>query len=235
MRRRLLFTAVSLGLATLLVAGATNALSISYYLDQTNTTSTTDPDGALPDGTNYLMVTLADNGDDIDVTVEALSPLTDIADANFGIQSFYFNDSTNLLLASEITVPSGWNASKPGGNADGFGSFGFSVENTGQDRLNPLNFTISRAGDSIYNYVDGDPFFAAHVTDFVDQNSLDPVDPIDGEGECTVDGEGNYSPGCNILTSAWFGGSTFVPEPSTALLLLGGLSGLAVWGRRRLH
>ena len=107
MSLRTLFIRVSaralwLGLAALLVAGAANALSISYYLDQTNTTVLTDPDGNLPDGNNYLMITLADDGDDIDVTVTLLSPLTGIKDANFGIHSFFFN-SENDLTAGNIT------------------------------------------------------------------------------------------------------------------------------------
>jgi hypothetical protein len=248
MRLRLSLTTflLALGGAALLVAGAANAFSISYWLDQTNTTVATDPDGNLPDGPLYLKVTFADNGDDIDVTVDILSPpfcstpscagIEYDPAANFGLQSFYFNDSTGTLDASEIIAPSGWSAATPGGNGDGFGGFEASVTNTGMDRLNPLNFTISRADDSIFDYAEGDPFFAAHVAGFTDQNPLEPVYSPPGPPPGCVDLDPpneDWSPQCNILTSAWFAGS--VPEPSTALLLFGGLSGLAVWGRRRLH
>jgi hypothetical protein len=247
-------------IAGLLLAGAANATSISYFLDQTNTQTTNptgsayDPDNALPDGTNYLQVTLADSGSDIVVTVDVLSPPFSsspiVEDANFGIQNFYFNSTNSALLASEITVPSGWDASidfnpsNPNQNADGFGAFEVRVADTGMNRKNPtLSFTISSDGDSINDYVEallggseGAFFFAAHVTGFADQNSLAPADdPFDGVGLCYDMGGGNFTPECNFLTSTWLGGSTPVPEPSTALLLLGGLSGLAVWRRRRLH
>jgi hypothetical protein len=214
MRLRLLFTALSLGLAALLVAGAANALSESYYLDQSNI------DGYLADGTNYLKVTLADDGADILVTVELLSPLLAIGagEDNFGIQAFNFN-STNSLSAGNISLPTSWSPAfrPPGQQGDGFGAFDVQVANTGMARKNPiLSFSIIFDGDSIYDYAslsdggasEGHAYFAAHVAGFADQNPVgEPV------------------------TSGWFGG---VPEPSTALLLLGGLSGLVVW-RRRLH
>jgi hypothetical protein len=226
MRLRLLFTALSVGIAAVLVAGAANAASISYFLDQSNTTSVTDPDGVFPDGDNYLTVTFADSGTvlgDIDVTVAVLDPFTGIKGPNFGIQTFSFN-STNSLSASDITgLPSlSWatNVPPPPQQADGFGQFMVEVADTGIDRQDPLSFSISIDGDSIYDYAvlstggagEGHTYFAAHVAGFDDQ-----------------------APGDVVLTSAWFGGSTLVPEPSTALLLLGGLSGLAVWRRRRLR
>lgn len=229
MRFRMLFTAplLALGLAALLVAGAANAASISYYLDQSNTTVLTDPDGVFPDGTNYLTITFADSttaAGDIDVTVALLSPLTSIAGTNFGIQTFSFN-STNTLSAGDIIgLPSSsWTVdiAPPPQQADGFGQFQVEVSDTGMDRQAPtLSFSISIDGDSINDYAvlstggagEGDTYFAAHVAGFNDQASGDVV-----------------------LTSAWFGGSTIVPEPSTALLLLGGLSGLTLWRRRRLH
>ena len=102
-----------------------------------------------------------------------------------------------------------------------------------------MSFSITGIdGDSIGEYAElstgnaseGNVFFAAQVAGFLDQNSLDPVDPIDDVGLCTVDSEGNYSLGCNLLTSAYFGGSTIVPEPSTVLLVV---AGLALLGLRR--
>jgi len=218
MHLRLLFTGplFALGLAALLVAGAANALSESYYLDRTNI------DGYLADGPDYLKVTLADDGTDILVTVEILSPLLDIADANFGIQSFVFN-STNTLTEANIDLtglPGVWaaNVPPPPNQADGFGRFYVEVADTGMARQAPtLSFRIIFDGDQIGDYAllstmdasEGHAYFAAHVAGFADQN-----------------------PGGEPVASGWFGG---VPEPSTALLLLGGLSGLVVWRRRRLH
>ena len=221
MRLRTLFIRVSaralwLGLAAPLVAGAANAASISYYLDQTNTT-------LLPDGTNYLTITFADSTTapgDIDVTVTLLSPLTSIAGTNFGIQTFSFSSTNALSAANIIGLPSSsWAAefAPPPQVADGFGQFGVEVADTGSDRQDPtLSFSISSAGDSIYDYAvlsggdagQGNSYFAAHVAGFLDQ---DP-DPEE------------------VLTSAWFGGSTIVPEPSTALLVF---AGLALLGLRR--
>jgi hypothetical protein len=199
----------------LLVSGSASAASISYFLDQSN---------ALPNGTNYLQVTIADGvAGDINVSVALLAPLTSIADANFGIQAFSFNSTNVLGPANILGAPGGWIVSTdydpqgPHLTADGFGRFQVELADGGQFRQSPiLSFSISIAGDSINDYAvlstnsgRGPTFFGAHVTGFVDQ------DPGDG-----------------ILTSGWFGGTTVVPEPSTASLL--GLSlGLLAWMRRR--
>jgi hypothetical protein len=235
---------ILLGLVWVL-AGTANAASITYYLDQTN-----DPEGWLPDGTNYAQVTIADNGSDIDFTITLLSPLTSIADANFGIDNFLFNSTNVLSAANIIGEPGDWttnvdyNPAPPNMSADGFGSF--EVRLKAGTRQNPtLSFTISIAGDSIADYavlssgsVQGNTFFGLHVAGFLDQDPVAPLDPIDigdpGIGLCyDTDGQGNYTPGCNILTSGWFGGTSTIPEPGTALLLGAGLLGLAGYRRRR--
>jgi len=236
-------------LAGLLLAGTAHASS--YFLDQTNTTASTDPNGTLADGTNYLQVTFSDSiavVGDIDVTVDILGPLTGIADVNFGLQSFHFN-STNTLSAGDIIgLPSGWSASTdfdpnpPHQVADGFGRFEIKLAGTGMNRLTPsLSFSISILGDSVADYAEasvnsneGPTFFAAAVRGFLDQNPLPPADdPYDGMGLCYDAGGGNYTPECNFLTSVWLGGVTVVPEPSSGLLLLAGLTGLAALRRRK--
>lgn len=232
---------------SLFIAGSANAASISYFLNQSN-----DPEGWLPDGTqNYLSVTLSDNGADIDVVVQLLGPLTSIADTNFGIDQFLFN-STNVLSAANIVgEPGSWSVAVdfPAGppnplNGDGFGSFNVRLSGTSTTRQSPtLSFTIQAAGDQLSDYVvlttnssEGNTYFAAHVAGFLDQDPAAPLDPVDignpGIGQCyDTDGQGNYTAGCNILTSAWFGG-TAVPEPTVAWLLAPAL-GLFAWGRSR--
>ena len=62
------FMVASLGV---LMLNASFAASVSYVLDQS---------GALPDGNDYVKVTIADGLDGaIDFTVEVLSALTDLA------------------------------------------------------------------------------------------------------------------------------------------------------------
>jgi MYXO-CTERM domain-containing protein len=211
------------------LAGSAGAASISYFLDQSN-----DPEGHLADGTNYLKVTLTDDGDDIDVTVELLGPLTSIADANFGIARFMFN-STNVLSAANITgLPGDWStdfdydAGPPHLVGGGFGRF--EIELAAGTRQSPTLYVVLST-----NSAQGDSYFAAHVAGFTDQDPEDwPIgDPPDGEGLCPVDAEGNYTPECNILTSAWFGGTTqvVVPEPATSWLLAP--AALVLLGARR--
>jgi hypothetical protein len=236
--------------AALLLPGTAHANS--YFLDQTNTTSVSDPNGNLPDGTNYLQVTFTDSiavVGDIDVTVHIRAPLTGIADVNFGLQSFHFN-STNTLSAGDIIgLPLNWSASMdfdpnaPHQNADGFGRFEVKLAGTGMSRVTPtLSFSIRIGGDSVNDYaeasvnsVEGPTFFAAEVRGFKDQNLLPPADdPNDGVGLCfDSTGQGDFTADCNFLTSAWFGGVTVVPEPSSGLLLLAGLTGLAAMRRRK--
>lgn len=205
----------------LLLSGAVSAASLSYYLDQTNA------DPLLPDGVNYLKVTISDAtfGSDssairFDVTV--LSPLLSIAGSNFGIQSFGFNTtlSTATVLAAITGLPSGWGKSA-NMNQDGFGNFELVDSGSGSNRQNPtLTFYISGiAGDTPANYValssgtagQGNQFFAAHVAGFLDQD-----------------------PGAGELTSAYFGGSTVVPLPGAVWLFGAALAALG-WVRRYSH
>ena len=189
------------------------AASVSYYLDQSNENT------FLPDGTNYLKVTISDVGDDIAFLVETLPPLSGNAGTNYGIQGFGFNTSQTLTSSNFLGLPSsGWNVNL-GMNLDGFGNFNFVEKGTGDTRVDPLPFSITGIiGDSPTDYVQtstgtagqGNVFFAAHVAGF---NDVDP--------------------GTGVITSAYFGGSTAVPLPAAAWLFGSGLLGLGALVRRR--
>lgn len=190
------------------------AASISYYLDQSN---------ALPNGANYLQVTISDGmAGDINFEVDVLAAAFNVTDpvaSNFGMQSFAFNFDNSLnVTASNITHidPSSWSISENQNAGGGFGKFEFQLSGTGATRTEVLSFSISGVtGDSIYSYALGSSlnpssgdFFAAHVAGF----------------DLT-----------NGVTSAQFAGSTPVPVPATLWLLGSGLLGLAGIAMRRRH
>ena len=200
---------VLLFLLTLFTSSA-QATTVSYILDQSNTL-------ALPDGSNYLQVTIDDNGGGgtVDFWVETV-PGAFTAGTNFGIQSFGFNfTGVTAPSAVDFIVPNGWNVDvPPPNNQDGFGDFDFIVSNGGGNRLDPLHFSIATTeGLSSFfalssgNAGEGNAAFAAHVAGF------------------TVNG--------SSVTSAWFGGSTVVPVPAAVWLFVSGLLGLAGVARRR--
>ena len=204
-----------------LTAGAAQAASVSYYMDQSNLTNS-----PLMDGTHFLRVTIDDEGNpgDINFTVETLSPLNDLAASNFGIQTFAFN---TLVAVSDIDesqlitgLPVGWdtNVIPPNNNEGGFGVFDIAVNGSGNTRVSTLTFSLTGIeGALIESYLElsetnngmeppeGSVFFVAHVADFDDQF-------------------GN--------SSAFFGGSTPVPLPPTILVLATSLAGLAFFRRR---
>jgi hypothetical protein len=208
-----------LALLALSAASGVQAASISYYLNQSNA------EPFLPDGINYVQVTLTDatfgadaNAIRFDVTI--LGPLTSIAGSNFGIQSFGFNTTLNTTTVFNAIagLPSGWSKST-NSNQDGFGNFELVSSGNGSSRQNPtLTFYVTGiAGDSLLSYValsngnagQGNQFFAAHVVGFLDQD-----------------------PGTADLSSAYFGGTQVVPVPAAAWLFGSGLAALG-WIRRR--
>jgi len=112
--------------------------------------------------------------------------------------------------------------------------------------------TVSLGDDEFMADGDGDYDILLAFPNSGDRFNLDEtvVYTITGTGIAAIDfnefsvmggGQGEYLSAAKIQGtdlegtsdgSDWLGA---VPEPSTALLLLGGLSGLVVWGRRRLH
>lgn len=197
----------ALAALALSVAGAANAASVSYYLDQSNT------EGSWPDNVNYLQVTIFDsiaNPGDIEFLVTPLASLTVSAGTNFGIQAFGFN-STQTLTAANIVDPVGWSTGS--GNLDGFGAYQVREDGTGSNRQNPLSLRITGiSGDVVADYAvagaggaQGTYYFAAHVAGMT---------PVAGQ------------------TSAYFGGNAVVPVPAAAWLFGSAIAGLG-WVRRR--
>ena len=205
-----------------LLATASHAASISYFLDQTNVDA-----GSLTDGTNYAQLTIDDDTPGtLHFTVTLLGPLTSIGQSGFGIQDFSFNViGTNPLQdsadqPSQYTLPSGWSAFvfPPPNQSDGFGRFDVQVGASGSgERASPLSFYLNNTSLTLASFAElstnnagqGNVFFSAHIAGF------------DGPGS---------------IDSGYFGGSTPAPVPLPAALplLLSGLSGLLVMLRRRL-
>lgn len=203
--------------------GSAGAASVSYYLDQSNV------DAYLPDGTNYLQVTISDATFGLDTgairfDVTLLAPLTSIAGTNFGIQSFGFNTDLGVgaVLAAIAGLPAGW-AKASNTNQDGFGNFELVDSGSGSSRQSPtLTFYVTGiAGDapSDYTFVSsgtagqGNVMFATHVAGFLDQD-----------------------PGAGTVDSGYFGGSnpgsTTVPVPAAAWLMVSGFGVLSRLRRR---
>ncbi len=214
-----------------------HAASVSYFLDESN---------RLPDGTNYLKVTIDDEGraGAINFHIQALPALSGLVCDEFGVLKFGFNgielDKNNIL-----GLPDGWKI-KHDKKMDGFGKFENVLIGKKWNGQDPLSFSISGIdGDSIYSYANshdggnGD-FFSTFVSGTEKHRGHDKWhgeryfkthDKSDSEwyGEW-------YTNNCHRCTkSGYFGGGSDlapVPVPGALWLFGSGLIGLLGLGRR---
>jgi hypothetical protein len=213
--------------AALAVTGQSEAAS--YFLDQTNINQP-----LFTDGKNYLTVSTQTVGNDITFVVDALNdsggPFAGNELSNFGIQAFGFNvvdnDGSGLLSSNISNLPNGWTVDF-NRQLNGFGSFDVVVSGTGNNRQDPLTFSITGInGDTPASYHgpssgtagEGNAWYAAHVADF------------SGAGE---------TPGGRAITSGYFGGGDGpgvapapVPIPGAVWLFGSAIAGLGLISRR---
>lgn len=199
-------------------ATTSQAASVSFYLDQSS---------GLPDGVNYLQVTIADGVDGaVDFTVTTLQPLLDIAGSNFGIEKFAFNVAGDLGTGRDnvTALPAGWLTGQ-NGLVSGFGTYDLIVDIQGSSPRDPLTFSVTGIDlDTILSYVDlssgdspqGPSFFSAYVGGF-------------SFGDC---GDNERS-SKNCYTGAFFGGAQTVPAPPAIWLLGTAVAGLVARRIRR--
>ena len=148
------------GMLWLLGAAPAQAASVSYFLDQSN---------HLPDGTNYMKVSIDDESQAgaINFHIQTLETLADLACDKFGILKFGFNGE-EIGKDNILGLPDGWKI-KHDKKMDGFGKFENVLIVKKRDIVDSLSFSIIGIdGDSINSYTgshDGGDgvFFSAFV------------------------------------------------------------------------
>lgn len=195
--------------ALLLGPTVTSATTVTYILDQSN---------VLADDVDYLSVMISDNTEgQLDFRVSTLSPLSDQAGNNYGIQSFGLNSLGDLSM---FILPDGWRA-QYNKNMSEAGKFDVRLAGTGSSRQDPLMFSV--VGLTLEDVT---PEFAAHVAGFeydmgACSNSGGAKPGIQGCGE-------------TVNSGFFYGGrAKGIPLPPAAILLLSGIFGLAGFARRR--
>ncbi|MDH5612821.1 MAG: hypothetical protein OEY66_10245 [Gammaproteobacteria bacterium] len=205
------------------VAGSAHAASISYNLDLSN---------AMPDGVNYLTVTIMDTTDgDINFAVKVNESNFPVIGSNFGMDNFYFNFDDNLTITadnieiiqdgSEVKTNkhgksnnhSGWSVKTDTNAGGGFGLFGFDLKGNGNTRTELLTFNITGIdNDTIWDYATGyqetgGNFFAAHV--------------------------GGYTYSSGISSAKFSTATSVVPVPASVWLFSSGFLALIRFARRK--
>ena len=204
-------------IASALLSAPLYAAGVQVNLDISNSHQSS------PEGTNYLRVTISDGiAGNIDFKVEPLPPLSEQAGKNSGLQSFSFNFGNSGASADNILLSDGWSVKggnkKSGVNHSIFGKFDIQVKGTGHSRQDPLEFSIVGVnGDTPEDYLARlssggrvNSLFATHVAGFNGPNSNHAFEQLK-------------------VTNGHFGGSSVVPIPAAAWLML---SALAVLGWR---
>lgn len=237
-------TAMKAVTGIVLASGMTYANAVTYYLNDTNL-SGFNPTG-VPDGTNYVSVTLEYDGSDptqINFTVTPLDPPLIQSGSNYGIQNFGFN--LNGIAFNDITIidlDPNWSINQ-NANGDGFGNFDILLSDGGQYRQDPLSFSIAAVGDTLDNYfaaTNKGSYFAAHVTD-ISTGAFTTQDP---DSDLASDPAYSCDPAtaqvtCSELTSGWFGITdarppSEIPVPAAIWLFGSGLIGLIGVARKRI-
>ncbi len=202
-----------------------HATQLTYNLNQTNTLV-----NGQGDGTIFGTVTLDDAiSGQINFTVNLLAPLTSVADSNFGIDSFGFNQvgANTLTSPPDFNLPSNWFV-RTSFNQDGFGNFDYVLDTPitgpggggGPNRQSPLNFSIITNLPLLTFYElssgqagEGNFQFAAHVAGFTNTT---------GSTSTFIAGGPPRRPPLDT-----------VPEPTAVWMLGVGLLGLFGFSRRQ--